>query len=747
MSDPIERLKTALSDRYTIEREIGGGGMATVYLARDLKHDRKVAVKVFRPELAAALGTERFFREIRTTANLSHPHILPLHDSGEADGFLYYVMPVIEGESLRERLNRDKQLPVDDALKITSQVASALSYAHSRDIVHRDIKPANILFQAGEVVVADFGIALAVDSAGGTRLTETGFSLGTPAYMSPEQVSGEQEIDGRSDVYSLACVLYEMLAGDPPFVASHPRAVLAKHMTDPVPPLTTVRSSVPPPVAAAITKALSKAPIDRYESAKAFSDALFAKATEAEPEVKSIVVLPFENLSPDPDNAFFADGLTEELIADLSNVRDLRVISRTSSMAFKGTTKTVPTIAHELNVRYALEGSVRRAGSSLRITAQLIDADKDAHLWAEKYTGNLDDVFDLQERLSRQIVEVLETTLTAQANRRLSDRPISDIDALDCYHKASHEILTRWATEEGLDSALRYANRGLEITGDNALLYSTLAIVHFLYREIGIRTDEAPLQHADLLIAKALELDPDLPQAHAAKGYVAKARGDLRSATFHLKRSIALYPDGKVLGVLAFVCAYMGKEDSARQYGNWAVSVDPLNSWALLSNCFLEILAGDFEAAISWGRRTRNIIPGEPNSLYWIAIATSYTGAHDQAAHLFAQAIDEAGTAGDSWELFPAALRGDVDAVRAIVEGQGAYVRENLEAAWFAADCLAHVGEREAALDCIESLIEHDFVNYRFLSEINPFLAPLRGTVRFQQLMEVARQKQEAFEI
>jgi serine/threonine-protein kinase len=308
MADILDRLKAALAERYRIERELGSGGMATVYLAHDVKHDRNVAVKVFRPELAAALGTERFFREIKITANLSHPHILPLLDSGEADGFLYYVMPLVEGDSLRDRMNRDKQLSVGDALKITTQVASALSYAHSRDIVHRDIKPENILFQAGEVVVADFGIGLAVDSAGGMRLTETGFSLGTPAYMSPEQVSGEQEIDGRSDIYSLACVLYEMLAGDPPFVASNPRAVLAKHMTDPAPPITTVRSDVSKAVAAAISKALGKAPVARFDSAKEFSEALFAEAMEAAPEIKSIVVLPFDNMSPDPSDSYLGDG-------------------------------------------------------------------------------------------------------------------------------------------------------------------------------------------------------------------------------------------------------------------------------------------------------------------------------------------------------------------------------------------------------------------------------------------------------
>jgi serine/threonine-protein kinase len=218
--DEFDRLKSALSDRYVIERELGAGGMATVYLARDPKHSREVAIKVLRPELAAGLGVERFVREIEIAAQLTHPHILPLHDSGEADGFLYYVMPYVEGESLRHRINREGQLPIDDALQITREVAAALSYAHSQDVVHRDIKPENVLLSAGEAVVADFGIARAVSAAGGEHLTETGISIGTPAYMSPEQASGEDRIDGRTDIYALGCMLYEMLSGDAPYMAS-----------------------------------------------------------------------------------------------------------------------------------------------------------------------------------------------------------------------------------------------------------------------------------------------------------------------------------------------------------------------------------------------------------------------------------------------------------------------------------------------------------------------------------------------
>ena len=267
----MERLKSALADRYTIEHELGAGGMATVYLAHDVKHDRKVAVKVLRPELAAVVGAERFLQEIKTTANLQHPHILPLFESGEADSFLYYVMPYVEGESLRDKLNREKQLPIDEAVRLTSQVADALHYAHERDVIHRDIKPENILLHNGNATVADFGIALAVQQAGGNRLTETGLSLGTPHYMSPEQAAGERALDARTDVYALACVLYEMLTGEPPFDGPTAQAVVAKVLTaEPVEP-TELRKTVPPHVAAAVLTGLQKLPADRFGSTAEFA--------------------------------------------------------------------------------------------------------------------------------------------------------------------------------------------------------------------------------------------------------------------------------------------------------------------------------------------------------------------------------------------------------------------------------------------------------------------------------------------
>jgi serine/threonine protein kinase len=274
MSELLERLTAALPDRYRIERELGAGGMATVYLAEDLKHNRKVAVKVLKPELAVAIGAERFLAEIKTTANLQHPHILALHDSGEVNGTVFYVMPYVEGESLRDRLDREKQLPVDDAIRIAGEVADALQYAHERGVIHRDIKPENILLQRGHAVVADFGIALAASKTGGSRMTETGMSLGTPTYMSPEQAMGAREVDSRTDIYSLGCVLYEMLAGEAPFVGPTAQSIVAKVITESPKSLTAQRHTVPPHIDTTVQRALEKLAADRFASAAAFAESL-----------------------------------------------------------------------------------------------------------------------------------------------------------------------------------------------------------------------------------------------------------------------------------------------------------------------------------------------------------------------------------------------------------------------------------------------------------------------------------------
>ncbi len=462
MSDILDSLQSALADRYRIERELGRGGMATVYLAHDLRHDRSVALKVLRPELAHAVGADRFLREIRLCARLQHPHILGVHDSGEAGGQLWFTMPYVDGETLRSRLAREQQLPIGDAVRITTEIADALTYAHGRGVIHRDIKPENILLSGNHALVADFGIARALRGGAAAqqgseedeRLTETGMSLGTPQYMSPEQSVGERELDARTDVYSLGCVLYEMLAGEPPFTGPNPQSVLAKRLSEPVPHIRSTRE-VPLAIDHAVTRALARAPADRFATAAEFAAALGSTSVESgsstapvtsrqSPRKRrwigaligavlvillggymalgrsgggapglpaSAAVLPFTDLSPGKDQEYFSDGLTEELITSLSQVKGIRVAARTSSFQFKGQNADIRDVGRKLGVGAVLEGSVRKSGDRLRVTAQLSSAEDGYQLWSESYDRDLADVFAVQEEIARAIVGALRVRL------------------------------------------------------------------------------------------------------------------------------------------------------------------------------------------------------------------------------------------------------------------------------------------------------------------------------------------------
>ena len=393
-------------------------------------------------------------------------------------------MPFVEGKTLREYLLEKGRLPLDEALRIVKGAADALAFAHRKGIIHRDIKPENVLLQAGHALVADFGIARALSLAGDVALTQTGMVVGTPSYMSPEQTVGDSAVDGRSDIYSLACLLFEALTGSPPFKGGSAADVARKRLTEAAPRLRASTSEVPAAIDEAVAKALARDPRERFATADAFAAALMSPA--ATPDGRSagagagaattgLVVLPFTNLSPDRENEFFADGLTEEVIADLSGISALRVISRTSAMRFKGTDKDLRTIAGELNVRHVLEGSVRRAGSSLRVTVQLIDAETDSHVWADKYSGSVDDVFAIQEEISRKIVKALQVQLTDTESRAVAERPIDNAAAYDCYLQAHQEMLH--FTPESLDRAQKLADAGLALIGENPLLLATRGIV------------------------------------------------------------------------------------------------------------------------------------------------------------------------------------------------------------------------------------------------------------------------------
>ncbi len=592
------RLAASLAPQYVIEREIGRGGMATVYLAEDTKHRRKVAVKVIQPEIALALGRERFLREIDIAATLNHPHILPLYDSGEADGFLFYVMPYVSGPSLRQKLRTEGPLPLDEALRLTGQIASALGHAHARTFVHRDIKPENILIHEGEAMVTDFGIAHAVSAAGAdmiTReaLTMPGVVVGTVPYMSPEQATGAAEIDARSDVYSLGCVLYEMLTGTTPFAGASVAAIVGQQMTADAPRVSARRPDVPPAVDRAILKALARTPADRFASVTAFTTELLPAAPAVEP---SVAVLPFLNLSSEAENEYFADGITEDVIAQLCKMPALKVISRTSVMPFKKREQSLRQIAATLGVTTVLEGSVRRSGQRVRIVAQLIDANSDQHLWADTYDRDLTDIFAIQSDVALQIATALEAELSPDARARIERRPTSDIEAYQLYLQGRH-CLVRF-TAEGMRKAISFFEQAIAIDKHYAQAYAAIAFAYAELAESGHWKPHEALRRGREAAESALLLDPDLGDAHCSMGYVKMLSDfDWAGAEAAFKRALQLSPaSADAFSTYARMCGALERYDEAMAMGQRAHELDPMAHRADVTNMLLR--AGRYEEAL-----------------------------------------------------------------------------------------------------------------------------------------------------
>jgi len=589
LADAIDALRIALADRYAVEREVGRGGMATVYAARDLKHARLVAIKVLRSDIAASLGADRFLREIQLAAQLQHPHILPLHDSGEAGGLLYYVMPFVEGESLRDRLVREKQLPLDEALRITREVADAIDYAHRRGVIHRDIKPENILLSSahdghgGHALVADFGIARAVTSSGGDTLTQAGIAVGTPAYMSPEQASADPSVDGRTDVYSLGCVLYEMLAGHAPFLGATAHEVLARHLHDPVPPIRTVRPDLDPTVESAVSIALAKSPADRYATASAFGRALghvgappvikargsllmvgigiaavvavaylvFWRGNVSTPRsdaeagaVTSIAVLPFDNIGGDPRNEPFSDGVAEDITTELRKVSRLNVKARTSAFSFKGRNLTAQEIGSRLGAGYVLAGSVQLTGNRRRVHAQLIDVSSGNELWSDKYDSDAGagDIFAVQDSMTRAIVTSLRIPLSTSESASLEKRATMNREAHDLYLQGRYFFEKR--DSASLARARDFFERAIALDPIYARAWAGLSDAFSHNHAFELMPREAVYARARAAALRALEIDSMLVEAHVSRGFVALfLEWDLATAERSLNRAIELDPD------------------------------------------------------------------------------------------------------------------------------------------------------------------------------------------------------------
>jgi len=552
-ADLLGQLGEALPRRYRVEREVGRGGMATVFLAHDTKHERVVAIKVLHPDLAATLGPERFLREIKVAARLNHPHIVPLHDSGQAGDLLYYVMPFVEGESLRAHMARVGPLPIEEAVEIARDVAAALDYAHRQQVVHRDIKPENVMMHEGEAMVTDFGIAKAVRAAGAENITQTGVAIGTPAYMSPEQASGEREPDGRSDIYSLGCMLYEMLTGQPPFTGPTAQAMITKRFLEPPPSARQHRAAVPDDLDHALKQAMARRPEDRFATAALLSHSLAHHAGTTPPETlpttaapaspgttKSIAVLPFVNMSADPENEYFTDGIAEEIINALSQVQALRVASRTSSFAFKGKNEDISGIGRHLKVSTVLEGSVRKSGTMLRVSAQLVDVTNGYQLWSERFDRQLEDVFAIQDEIASSIVRALRVVLNEQEKKAIGKIATADVEAYD-YYLRGRQFFHQFR-RTGIQHARRMFERAIATDPKYVPAYAGAAdCCSFLYMYWD--ASKANLEGADAYSQQALALDAGRAEAHASRGLALSLRQNYDEAEREFATAIALNPN------------------------------------------------------------------------------------------------------------------------------------------------------------------------------------------------------------
>ncbi|QJR37920.1 protein kinase domain-containing protein [Gemmatimonas groenlandica] len=751
MTDPHrEQLQTAIGTAYQLDREIGAGGMATVWLAHDPKHQRVVAIKFLRNDVGEAVGEERFFREIRTTAALRHPHILPLFDSGRAGDRLYYVAPLIEGESLRARITRDGALPLTDALRLLREVTSALAYAHERGVVHRDIKPENILLGEGGAIVADFGIAKAQLPTAPTDLTPLGFVLGTPAYVAPEQAVGES-IGPGADVYALGCVAYELLTGLPPFAGRSAQGLLAAHLMETPAALSSKRSDVSAELNELIAHCLAKEPSRRPADARELLTRLDAlvlptaqlpstparaaavPTTGATERAVSIAVLPFTNLSASADDQYFSDGMTEDVIAQLSGVRSLKVISRTTVMRYRGTTKSAAEIAGELSVTHLLEGSVRRHGDRLRVVAQLIDGRDDRQVWAETLDRKLTDVFEVQSELAQHIAAALRTTLTDTERHRLVSRPTTDVETYNLYLLGRHHY--NQVGPESFALACDYYRQAIARDPKFAPAYSALgsAQIYLGTGYWGVRPDDA-YPEGERLARLALALDPDDGEAQCLLGTAAAwYRWDFETSRAALEAALKCNPnDGWTHSVRGHLLTLSGRFDAAKTALDRSIELDPSSPMLRLNAAMLAGMGGRPAEAISHGTVLHAMYPDTVIGEQVLAIGYLYGGRADLAVAPFRNAHQLAPSSfGALCLAFSLAMAKEERQAREILDALR--TREATEYIWPMGFALsyAHLGETSRALDYLEEACD-ERVGWMLFIGVEPGFDVLRNEPRFQ---------------
>ena len=721
--------------------------MATVYLAHDLKHDRDVALKVLREEQSAALGAERFEREIKLLARLRHPFILPLHDSGDAVGELYFVMSYVDGESLRARLVREGTIPLEDAVRIAEQVADALDYAHGEGVVHRDVKPENILLSRhGHALLADFGIArgaLITPATLGT-LTQAGIAIGTASYMSPEQALGETGIDGRSDVYALGCVLHEMLSGRPPFSGPTALSVVAQHVGTPAPSLAAARADLPGSVVRAVARALAKAPSARFPTATAFVQALLApdvarrvsaSAVASTPRL-SIAVLPLANQSPDTETEFFSDGMTEELITALAKVEGLRVVSRSSTFAFKGGTVSARDIGERLGVGFVLDASIRRSGKRLRMTAHLVDVGDDTTLWSETYERQLEDVFAVQDDITRCIVETITQALQLGHLRGATPvQPTQNLEAYDLYLLGRHHWYER--TEAGMRRALELFQQAAAADPSYARAYSGIADSAALLASWQFASPQEMYPQAVAASRRAIELDPSSADAHASLGFVKlNWEWDWDGALRELRAAITLNPSHETAHRwLSAFLAGIGRPDEALPIAERARELDPLSVLPRMNLGIVSYLAWRYEDAVAEFRRVIEKDPAFVRGYVFLAATLALLDRHEEAIAAARTSI-ELSNGGPMMNLglgLCVGRAGRLDEARAILMPLLPVLPPR-----YAAEAHVVMGDAPAALDALERACE-ERSDWMYAIATEPYFRGLHAHPRFIQLLERMR--------
>ncbi|OVE79086.1 hypothetical protein BVY00_01305 [bacterium G20] len=728
---------------YQILSKLGEGGMGEVYLAEDTKLKRKVALKFLPANLTKDKdATERFKREAQAAAALNHPNIVTIHEIGEHEGQIYIAMEHVDGHSIREVIEKGS-IEVEKVIDITKQICEGLDKAHEAEIVHRDIKPENILIDNdGRVRILDFGLAR---MKGVSKLTKESSTLGTVKYMSPEQLRGE-EVDHRTDIWSLGVVMYEMLTGEVPFKGEYEQAVVYSILNEDI----SYPSSIPTKFEFLINKILQRELRNRSQTVQDIKNELLKVSTAKvldDEHRKSIVVLPFENMSSDPEQVYFSDGLTEEIITDLSHIHDLLVISRSSAMTFKGTKKTIPEIAQAVNVRYVLEGSVRKAGNNLRITAQLIDAGNDAHLWAEKYNGTLDDVFDIQEKVSRSIVDALKIKLNEGEKQIIAERPFKDVRAYECYLKARHEIDS--FTEDGVNRAIQYLESALSIVGESPVLYAGLGYAWWQYFNIGSKKEY--LDNGLKWAGEALKIDPDSSEGHFISGnlYIFSVLGELKKGIYHLRRALEINPNNcEALFHLGASYLFLGRTAETLPFVARLLSIDPLNFYGYWLSSFFHLYEGRFKQALKQVRQSRELAPGVPAIEFFYALILIY---NEQFEDVFNVIEQSEGKNPDNifthlGIFLKHAIKGEKnEALKSVTPEVLKWSSNDFTNPWYLVLGYSIIDEKEQALNWLEKWIDLGCINYPFLNKYDPFIENIRGEERFKKLMKRVKYEWENF--